>query len=67
MTGQTAWALLTKAERFRVCLVSELPPDQVRKMRMVPVRTIDEALEHAGSGSGFIMPRGAAVLPRIET
>ena len=25
VNGQTAWALLTKAERFRVCLVSELP------------------------------------------
>jgi len=67
VNGQTAWALLTKAERFRVCLVSELPPDDVRRMRMVPVRTIDEALEQAGSGDGFIMPRGAAVLPLIRT
>ncbi len=25
VNGQTAWALLTKAERYRVCLVSELP------------------------------------------
>jgi len=66
VNGQTAWALLTKAERFRVCLVSELPPDDVRRMRMVPVRTIDEALEHAGNGDGFIMPRGAAVLPLIQ-
>jgi nickel-dependent lactate racemase len=65
VNGQTAWALLTKAERFRVCLVSELPPDDVRRMRMFPVRTIAEALEHAGSGDGFIMPRGAAVLPVI--
>src|SRR5215217_869934 len=65
VNGQTAWALLTKAERFRVCLVSELPPDDVRRMRMVPARTIDEALEHAGNGDGFIMPRGAAVLPRV--
>ncbi|HKG45302.1 MAG TPA: nickel-dependent lactate racemase [Pyrinomonadaceae bacterium] len=65
VNGQTAWALLTKAERFRVCLVSELPDDEVRRMRMVPVRTIEEALEQAGSGDGFIMPRGAAVLPRI--
>lgn len=67
VNGQTAWALLTKAERFRVCLVSELPPDDVRRMRMVPAPTIDEALEHAGSGDGFIMPRGAAVLPRLLT
>ena len=66
VNGQTAWALLTKAERFRVCLVSELPPDDVRRMRMVPMRSITEALEQAGSGDGFIMPRGAAILPRIE-
>jgi nickel-dependent lactate racemase len=66
VNGQTAWALLSKAERFRVCLVSELPPDQVRQMRMIPVRTIEEALAQAGSGDGFIMPRGAAVLPRIK-
>jgi len=66
VNGQTAWALLTKAERFRVCLVSELPDEQVRKMRLVPVRTIDEALAQAGGGDGFIMPRGAAVLPRIK-
>ena len=66
VNGQTAWALLTKAERYRVCLVSELPRGDVRHMRMVPVRTLSEALEQAGSGDAFIMPRGAAVLPRIE-
>lgn len=65
VNGQTAWALLTKAERFRVCLVSELSPDDVRRMRMIPVRTIEEALEQAGNGEGFVMPRGAAVLPRV--
>ena len=65
VNGQTAWALLTKAERFRVCLVSELPSEDVKRMRMVPVRTISEALDGAGSGNGFIMPRGAAVLPRV--
>ena len=67
VNGQTAWALLTKAERYRVCLVSELPGEDVKRMRMVPVRTISEALEQAGGGDGFIMPRGAAVLPRVQT
>lgn len=67
VNGQTAWALLTKAERFRVCLVSKLPGEDVKRMRMIPVRTISEALEHAGSGAGFIMPRGAAVMPRAQT
>lgn len=66
VNGQTAWALLTKAERYRVCLISELPPDDVKRMRMIPVRTVSEALEQAGNGDGFIMPRGAAVLPRVE-
>jgi|ERR1043165_2553999 nickel-dependent lactate racemase len=66
VNGQTAWALLTKAERYRVCLVSDLPTEDVLRMRMVPVRTIPEAFEQAGSSDGFIMPRGAAVLPRIE-
>ena len=68
VNGQTAWALLTKAERYRVCLISELPGDDVKRMRMIPVRTISEALEgaRAASGDGFILPRGAAVLPRVQ-
>lgn len=66
VNGQTAWSLLTKTERYQVCLVSQLRDEQVEQMRMVPVRTIAEALDRAGNGSGFVMPRGAAVLPRIE-
>ncbi|HEX7334038.1 MAG TPA: nickel-dependent lactate racemase [Pyrinomonadaceae bacterium] len=67
VNGQTAWALLTKSERHRVYLVSELPSEVVKRMRMIPVRTISEALEAAGSGDGYILPRGAAVLPRVQT
>jgi nickel-dependent lactate racemase len=66
VNGQTAWALLTKAERFRVSLVSQLPDDQVRLMRMVPVRTLEEALENARGREGFIMTRGSAILPRVS-
>ena len=67
VNGQTAWALLTKAERYRVCLISELSGEVVERMRMIPVRTISEALDgaRAGRGGGFILPRGAAVLPRL--
>ena len=67
VNGQTAWALLTKAERQRVYLVSELPSDEVKRMRMIPAPSIAAALDHAGSGDGFILPRGAAVLPRIKS
>ena len=68
VNGQTAWALLTKAERYRVYLISELPSEDVKRMRMIPVRTIAEALEGAtaGRGDGFVLPRGAAVLPRVQ-
>ena len=66
VNGQTAWALLTKAERFRVYLISQLPDEQVKRMRMIPARSLAETLEGAADKTGFIMPRGAAVLPRIE-
>ena len=65
VNGQTAWALLTKAERHRVYLISELPHDEVKRMRMIPASSIEAALDGARGGDGFILPRGAAVLPRI--
>lgn len=65
VNGQTAWALLSKAERFRVFLISELADEEVKRMRMTPSPTLADVLNHAGSkASGYIMPRGAAVLPR---
>jgi nickel-dependent lactate racemase len=67
VNGQTAWSLLSKAEAFRVHLVSSLPDDEVRRMRMLPARTIDEALKEIGTTSkGYIMPRGATFMPVVE-
>jgi len=66
VNGQTAWSLLTKAERFRVCLISQLPDEQVKRMRMIPTRSVEEALADASDATGFIMPRGAAILPRLS-
>jgi nickel-dependent lactate racemase len=64
VNGQTAWALLTKAERFRVHLVSNLADDDVRRMRMIPSGSIAEALAEVPNNiRGYIMPRGAALLP----
>lgn len=64
VNGQTAWALLTKAERFRIYLVSRLPDEAVQRMRMIPARTLTQAVAKvAASAAGYIMPRGAAVLP----
>ena len=64
VNGQTAWALLTKTEQFRVCIISKLADADVRRMRMIPARSLKEALaEVPPATSGYLMPRGAAVLP----
>jgi nickel-dependent lactate racemase len=68
VNGQTAWSLLTKAERFRVQLVSALPDEDVRRMRMLPARSIEEALARVeGDAEGYVMPRGAAFMPVVSS
>jgi nickel-dependent lactate racemase len=68
VNGQTAWALLTKAERFRVQIVSKLGADDVRRMRMNPLSSIEKALSHVGRDvKGYIIPGGAASLPVLSS
>ncbi len=64
VNGQTAWALMTKAERFDVQLVSALADEDVRHMHMTPTRTVAQALTRIGSqATGYVMPHGARYLP----
>jgi lactate racemase len=66
VNGQTAWSLLVKAEKFRVHLVSELADEDVRQMRMIPARSIAEAVARISSDAeGYIMPHGARLLPNV--
>lgn len=65
VSGQTAWSLLMKAELYRVVLISELPDDKVRKMRMIPARWNEAVKEASGKREGCIMPYGSRFLPRI--
>lgn len=66
--GQTAWSLLTKAERYQVHLISALPDEDVRRMRMVPAQTVAAVLAEVGlPAEGYILPRGAALLPFTKT
>ena len=66
VNGQTAWSLLTKAERFNIHLVSSLPEDDVRRMRMRPCRSVEDALSQASAGEmGYIMPHGASLMPVV--
>jgi len=71
INGQTAYALLQKALRFRIILVSRLPDEEVRAMRLLPARGLEEALEMAeemlpAEYSAYIIPEGGTVLPVIE-
>ena len=68
VNGQTAWALLLKTENHRVHHVSELADEDVRRMRMIPARSIEEAVARVGRDApGYIMPRGASVLPLMNS
>jgi nickel-dependent lactate racemase len=68
VNGQTAWSLLTKAERYRIYLVSDLPDSEVLRMRMIPERSLFDVLDGFDpEATGFIMPRGAGVLPLPES
>jgi nickel-dependent lactate racemase len=68
VNGQTAWALLTKTERFRVHIVTDLSGEQTQAMRMTKSHSIEEALAKVSPDArGYILPRGAALLPRKIT
>ena len=68
VNGQTAWSLLTKAERYEIHLVSELPDEEVRRMQMFPAHSLDKVLDRMGRDTaGYILPRGATFLPRLES
>jgi nickel-dependent lactate racemase len=67
VNGQTAWTLLTKTERFRVHVITKLADDDLQRMRMVPARSLEEALASVSpDAKGYIMPRGAALLPVLS-
>ena len=67
VSGQTAWSLLTKSERYRVHLISKLPADEVLRMRMHPAESLSDALRNTGGNNrGYIMPHGARFLPQLK-
>ena len=67
VNGQTAWSLLTKTEAFNVYLISHLDGADIRRTRMRPARTIEDALADAGGKDalGFVLPDGARFMPVV--
>ena len=71
INGQTAYSTLQKAQRFRVILVSDLHPEEVLTMGMVPTKTLAEAIGLADrmlpqDYTAYVIPEGGTVLPVIE-
>lgn len=58
VNGQTAWSLLQKAERFKVKILTDLPQEQTRQMRLEKISSIDEVLPDKKT-KGYIFPFGA--------
>ena len=68
INGQTAYSLLAKAQRFRIILVSVLPPEEVRTMGLIPAQNLDEAMGLAtellpADYTAYVIPDGGTVLP----
>lgn len=65
VSGQTAWSLLKKAERFNIRIVTSLAENETRRMRLQKARSLDEILpEIDKSAKGYILPFGAKFLIR---
>ena len=60
VNGQTAWNLLRRAEQFNIQIVTALPENETRPMRLHKARDFDEALAKIDSiKPGYILPFGA--------
>jgi len=66
LAGQTTMAMLEKAESAKIYLLSSLPEEIVRSLKMIPIKTLDEGLKHLStiSGSGAILPQADLTVHR---
>ncbi|HEY0459491.1 MAG TPA: nickel-dependent lactate racemase [Pyrinomonadaceae bacterium] len=65
VNGQTAWSLLKKAERFNIQIVTSLPENETRRMRLQKLDLSGASLAAiAGKEKGYIIPFGAKYLIR---
>lgn len=72
INGQTAYSTLQKAQRFRVILVSDLPPEEVAQMGMTAAGDLDQAMMMAQvllppQFTAYVIPEGGNVLPVLKS
>jgi nickel-dependent lactate racemase len=68
--GRTAWALMQKARRFKIILVSNLPQQEVTKTGLIYAKDLDEALKIAKTmlphnPTCYVIPAAGSVIPII--
>jgi lactate racemase len=71
INGQTAYATLQKAQRFRTILISDLHPEEVATMGMIPARSLYEAMTVAErllpkEYTAYVIPEGGTILPVLR-
>ncbi len=71
INGQTAYSTLQKTQRFRIIMVSDLPPEEVTAMGMIPVSSLSEAIAKAeamlpADFTAYVIPEGGTVLPLMK-
>jgi lactate racemase len=58
--GQTAWSLMSLLEKYRVIMVTGLPEEITRRLRVQTARDLTDAWSQLGPDSpGYIVPYGA--------
>ena len=58
--GQTAWSLMSVMEDHRVIMVTDLPEEITRRLRVQTARTLDDAMSQLDRDKpGYIVPYGA--------
>ncbi len=66
VNGQTAWSLLSKAERFNIEIITSLTESETRRMRLQKVHSLEEALSVIDkTAQGYLLPFGAKFLTSI--
>ncbi len=63
VSGQTAWSLMEKTERYRICAVSSLENEVLTKAGITPVASVEEVVALTSSQTtGYIIPDGAKTM-----
>jgi lactate racemase len=71
LNGHTVLSLQTRVEKAAIILISSLPHEIVKKMRLIPASTFEEGLTIARSRlhdtfMTFVLPFGATTVPRLH-